>query len=50
MVVPAFHKFTSEAAIISRLLAGYAELEIDLLHWVAVPEFNDKEKSPKQQL
>jgi hypothetical protein len=36
MVMPAFHKFTGEAAIIGRLLAGYAELEIDLLHCVAV--------------
>ncbi len=36
MVMPAFRKFTLEAAIIGRLLAGYAELEIDLLHCVAL--------------
>jgi len=36
MVMPAFHRFPNEAAIIGRLLAGYAELEIDLLHCVAV--------------
>ena len=36
MVMPAFHRFPGEAAIIGRLLAGYAELEIDLLHCVSV--------------
>jgi hypothetical protein len=36
MVMPAFHKFQGEAAIIGRLLAGYAELEIDLLNCVSV--------------
>jgi len=36
MVMPAFHRFPNEAAIIGRLLAGYAELEIDLLHCVTV--------------
>jgi hypothetical protein len=36
MVMPAFHTFPNEAAIIGRLLAGYAELEIDLLHCVSV--------------
>src|SRR5215468_6824220 len=35
MVMPAFHRFQSEAAIIGRLLAGYAELEIDLLNCVS---------------
>lgn len=36
MVMPAFHKFPNEAAIIGRLLAGYAELEIDLFNCVQV--------------
>ena len=36
MVMPAFLRFPNEAAIIGRLLAGYAELEIDLLHCVSV--------------
>jgi hypothetical protein len=36
MVMPAFHSFPAEAAIIGRLLAGYAELEIDLLNCVSV--------------
>jgi hypothetical protein len=36
MVMPAFHRFPDEAAIIGRLLAGYAELEIDLLNCVSV--------------
>jgi hypothetical protein len=36
MLMPAFRKFPTEAAIIGRLLAGYAELEIDLLHCVAL--------------
>jgi hypothetical protein len=36
MVMPAFHRFPGEAAIIGRLLAGYAELEIALLHCVSV--------------
>jgi hypothetical protein len=36
MIMPAFHKFRTEAAIIGRLLAGYAELEIDLLHCVSM--------------
>src|SRR5262249_25488711 len=36
MVMPAFYKFRGEAAIIGRLLAGYAELEIDLLNCVSV--------------
>jgi hypothetical protein len=36
MVMPAFRKFPDEAAIIGRLLAAYAELEIDLLHCVSV--------------
>jgi hypothetical protein len=36
MVMPAFHTFPNEARIIGRLLAGYAELEIDLLHCVSV--------------
>ncbi len=36
MVMPAFRRFPDEAAIIGRLLAGYAELEIDLLHCVSV--------------
>ena len=36
MVMPAFHKFPAEAAIIGRLLAGYAELEIDLFNCVQV--------------
>jgi uncharacterized caspase-like protein len=36
MVMPAFHTFPNEAAIIGRLLAGYAELEIDPLHCVSV--------------
>jgi hypothetical protein len=41
MVMPAFHRFPNEAAIIARLLAGYAELEIALLHCVAVAtDFN----------
>jgi hypothetical protein len=35
MVMPAFQKFRGEAAIIGRLLAGYAELEIDLLNCVS---------------
>jgi hypothetical protein len=35
MVMPAFQRFPDEAAIIGRLLAGYAELEIDLLHCVS---------------
>jgi hypothetical protein len=34
MVMPAFQRFPNEAAIIGRLLAGYAELEIDLLNCV----------------
>jgi hypothetical protein len=34
--MPAFHRFPNEAAIIGRLLAGYAELEIGLLHCVSV--------------
>jgi hypothetical protein len=36
MVMPAFRRFPEEASIIGRLLAGYAELEIDLLHCVSV--------------
>ena len=36
MVMPAFHRFPNEAAIIGRLLAGYAELEIGLLDCVTV--------------
>jgi len=36
MVMPAFHRFPDEAAIIGRLLVGYAELEIDLLNCVSV--------------
>jgi hypothetical protein len=36
MVMPAFRRFPEEAAVIGRLLAGYAELEIDLLHCVSV--------------
>lgn len=36
MLMPAFHRFPPEASIIGRLLAGYAELEIDLLHCVSV--------------
>src|SRR5262249_59726894 len=36
MVMPAFHRFQSEAAIIGRLLAGYAELEIALLNCVSI--------------
>jgi hypothetical protein len=36
MVMPAFHRFPNEAAIIGRLLTGYPELEIDLLHCVSV--------------
>ena len=35
VILPAF-KFHKEAAIIGRLLAGYAELEIDLMHCVSV--------------
>jgi hypothetical protein len=35
VVMPAFHSFPNEAAIIGRLLAGYAELEIGLLHCVS---------------
>jgi hypothetical protein len=35
MVMPAFRRFPGEAAIIGRLLAGYAELEIALLHCVS---------------
>jgi hypothetical protein len=36
MAMPAFRRFPNEAAVIGRLLAGYAELEIDLLHCVSV--------------
>jgi hypothetical protein len=36
VVMPAFHRFPNEAAMIGRLLAGYAELEIGLLHCVSV--------------
>jgi hypothetical protein len=36
MVMPVFQRFPKEAAIIGRLLAGYGELEIDLLHCVSV--------------
>jgi hypothetical protein len=36
MVMPAFQRFPNEAAIIGRLLAGYAELEIALLHCVSM--------------
>jgi hypothetical protein len=36
MVMPAFHRFPAEAAIIGRLLAGYAELEVGLFHCVSV--------------
>lgn len=32
--MPVFHKFPEEAAIIGRLLAGYSELEIGLMHCV----------------
>jgi len=35
MVMPAFQRFSAEAAIIGRLLAGYAELEIALLDCVS---------------
>ncbi len=35
MLMPAFHKFAAEASIISRLLAGFAELEILLLHCIS---------------
>jgi hypothetical protein len=35
MALPVFREFPNEAAIIGRLLAGYAELEIDLLHCVS---------------
>lgn len=31
-ILPAFLKFKDEAALISRMLAGYADLEIDLMH------------------
>lgn len=31
-ILPAFVKFSTEAAIIGRLLAGYADLEIGMLH------------------
>ena len=41
MVMPAFHRFPNEAAIIGRLLAGYAELEIGLLHCVTVAREED---------
>ena len=33
--MPAFHRFPDEAAIVGRLLAAYAELEIGLLHCVS---------------
>lgn len=36
MIIEAFFKFTNEAALIGRMLAGYAELEIDLMHCVQV--------------
>jgi hypothetical protein len=35
MVMPAFHRFQNEVTIIGRLLARYAELEIDLLNCVS---------------
>lgn len=35
-MLPAFQKFPKEGAIIGRLLAGYADLEIGLMHAVAM--------------
>jgi len=35
-ILPAFVNFPTEAAIIGRLLAGYADLEIGMLHCVSV--------------
>lgn len=35
-VVPAFPKFAKESAIVGRMLAGYADLEIGLMHCVQV--------------
>lgn len=34
MILPAFERFPNEASRIGRLLAGYGELEIELLHCV----------------
>lgn len=36
MLMPAFRKFPDEAAIIGRLLTGYAVLEIDLMHCISM--------------
>jgi len=36
VILPAFEKYPAEAAIIGRLLAGYAEIEIGLMHCVQV--------------
>lgn len=35
-ILSSFLKFTDEAALIGRMLAGYADLEIDLMHCVQV--------------
>jgi hypothetical protein len=35
-VLPAFPKFAKESAVVGRLLAGYADLEIGLMHCVQV--------------
>jgi predicted TIM-barrel fold metal-dependent hydrolase len=35
-ILPAFEKFPKEGAIVGRLLAGYADLEIGLMHAVAM--------------
>src|SRR5882762_8401485 len=35
-ILPAFQRFPKEAAIVGRLLAGYADLEIDMMHCVQV--------------
>jgi hypothetical protein len=35
-ILPAFAKFQTEAALVGRLLAGYSDLELDLLHCVQI--------------